>query len=819
MKNNKIKIIALFSAVFFLTTASVAFADDPIPPDITPPVITVLGDGSVSVTQNSAYIDTGATAADDIDGDITAQILTTNPVNVSIPGTYTVTYNVSDIAGNTAVQVARAVTVTPLTATVHLTVVTDTQVLYDSDETVSSCESSPNSGIFTVSGYCAVIQSGLANDWTWYGTDGFLNSLGGVANDFSNNMYMYWGWFGDLTYGETSLNAHTVTQGEHLLLNYNINPLKLTVSNSSPAQHDTVMFTLLQFGLDSSFIPVWIPATGGSIAINGALYTVSNDGTYSATVASTDPYIISGNKTGFINSDTITLNPTAVTVNETVLIHLTVVTDTQVLYDSDETVSSCESSPNSGIFTVSGYCAVIQSGLANDWTWYGTDGFLNSLGGVANDFSNNMYMYWGWFGDLTYGETSLNAHTVTQGEHLLINYNINPLKLTVSNSSPAQHDTVTFTLLQFGLDSSFIPVWIPATGGSIAIKGALYTVSNDGTYSATVDSTDPYIISGNKTGFINSDTITLNPTAVTVNETVLIHLTVVTDTQVLYDSDETVSSCESSPNSGIFTVSGYCAVIQSGLANDWTWYGTDGFLNSLGGVANDFSNNMYMYWGWFGDLTYGETSLNAHTVTQGEHLLINYNINPLKLTVSNSSPAQHDTVTFTLLQFGLDSSFIPVWIPATGGSIAINGALYTVSNDGTYSATVASTDPYIISGNKTGFINSDTITLNPAAVTVNETVLIHLTVVTDTQVLYDSDETVSSCESSPNSGIFTVSGYCAVIQSGLANDWTWYATDGFLNSLGGVANDFSYNMYMYWGWFGDLTYGETSLNAHTVTQG
>ena len=522
MKNNKIKIIALFSAVFFLTTASVAFADDPIPPDITPPVITVLGDGSVSVTQNSAYIDTGATAADDIDGDITAQILTVNPVNVSIPGTYTVTYNVSDIAGNTAVQVARAVTVTPLTATVHLTVVTDTQVLYDSDETVSSCESSPNSGIFTVSGYCAVIQSGLANDWTWYGTDGFLNSLGGVANDFSNNMYMYWGWFGDLTYGETSLNAHTVTQGEHLLLNYNINPLKLTVSNSSPAQHDTVTFTLLQFGLDSNFNPVWIPATGGSVAINGISQTVGDDGTYSATVDSTDPYIISGNKTGFINSDTITLNPTAVTVNETVLIHLTVVTDTQVLYDSDETVSSCESSPNSGIFTVSGYCAVIQSGLANDWTWYGTDGFLNSLGGVANDFSNNMYMYWGWFGDLTYGETSLNAHTVTQGEHLLLNYNINPLKLTVSNSSPAQHDTVTFTLLQFGLDSNFNPVWIPATGGSVAINGISQTVGDDGTYSATVDSTDPYIISGNKTGFINSDTITLNPTAVTVNETVLI---------------------------------------------------------------------------------------------------------------------------------------------------------------------------------------------------------------------------------------------------------------------------------------------------------
>jgi len=53
----------------------------------------------------------GATANDDVDGDITNNIVTVNPVDTSKPGTYTVTYNVSDTSGNAATEVSRTVTV------------------------------------------------------------------------------------------------------------------------------------------------------------------------------------------------------------------------------------------------------------------------------------------------------------------------------------------------------------------------------------------------------------------------------------------------------------------------------------------------------------------------------------------------------------------------------------------------------------------------------------------------------------------------------------------------------------------------------------
>ena len=81
-------------------------------PDTTKPTITLVGLPSVSITQGSTYTDAGATASDDRDGNITSSITTVNPVNTANPGTYTVTYNVSDQAGNAADQVTRTVTVT-----------------------------------------------------------------------------------------------------------------------------------------------------------------------------------------------------------------------------------------------------------------------------------------------------------------------------------------------------------------------------------------------------------------------------------------------------------------------------------------------------------------------------------------------------------------------------------------------------------------------------------------------------------------------------------------------------------------------------------
>ena len=79
-------------------------------PDTTAPVITLIGDASVSVFRNTNYVDAGAIATDNVDGDLTSSIVTTGSVDVTTIGIYTITYSVSDAAGNSA-SVSREVSV------------------------------------------------------------------------------------------------------------------------------------------------------------------------------------------------------------------------------------------------------------------------------------------------------------------------------------------------------------------------------------------------------------------------------------------------------------------------------------------------------------------------------------------------------------------------------------------------------------------------------------------------------------------------------------------------------------------------------------
>ena len=81
-------------------------------PDTVPPVITLLGDNPQIITTGTAYTELGATATDDVDGDISGSIvIDSSAVDTSTAGSYSVTYDVSDSSGNAAVTVIRTVTV------------------------------------------------------------------------------------------------------------------------------------------------------------------------------------------------------------------------------------------------------------------------------------------------------------------------------------------------------------------------------------------------------------------------------------------------------------------------------------------------------------------------------------------------------------------------------------------------------------------------------------------------------------------------------------------------------------------------------------
>ena len=84
------------------------FYDDPIPP-----VLTLLGDESVTITAGTLFQDPGWTAEDNVDGDLTDAVTVTGTVDRYHRGDYVLTYAVEDGYHN-RVTATRTVTVVPL---------------------------------------------------------------------------------------------------------------------------------------------------------------------------------------------------------------------------------------------------------------------------------------------------------------------------------------------------------------------------------------------------------------------------------------------------------------------------------------------------------------------------------------------------------------------------------------------------------------------------------------------------------------------------------------------------------------------------------
>ena len=82
------------------------------------PVINLKGEVSVTHEAGSSYKDAGVSAVDVVDGDLSLEVDIVSTVNTLKPGVYTVSYGVSDVAGNKANAVVRTVKVEDTTGPV-----------------------------------------------------------------------------------------------------------------------------------------------------------------------------------------------------------------------------------------------------------------------------------------------------------------------------------------------------------------------------------------------------------------------------------------------------------------------------------------------------------------------------------------------------------------------------------------------------------------------------------------------------------------------------------------------------------------------------
>ena len=67
-------------------------------PDTTAPVVTLIGDTSITIEKGTTYVEQGATASDH---DGSAPVTITGYVDADTVGTYTITYSATDASGNT----------------------------------------------------------------------------------------------------------------------------------------------------------------------------------------------------------------------------------------------------------------------------------------------------------------------------------------------------------------------------------------------------------------------------------------------------------------------------------------------------------------------------------------------------------------------------------------------------------------------------------------------------------------------------------------------------------------------------------------------
>ena len=233
--------------------------------DTTPPVITLNGSPTIQLNVGDSWIDPGATATDETDGDITSSITVNGTVDTSTVGTYTLTYLVADAANNRASTTRTVLVIHPpctITYTQNTTSFTATETIQGFGQ---------NSTVFTLDEICTE-------------NDPHLESVNGLPNGLSMELIFFDAtpiipaqWSGVITG-----TAEAGTQGS-----YNIAAVVSNITNTSPATTSTtISFNLRVNAVPSNRIyfengTCKCPNTtvGETVNISGTTYTAVDNST------------------------------------------------------------------------------------------------------------------------------------------------------------------------------------------------------------------------------------------------------------------------------------------------------------------------------------------------------------------------------------------------------------------------------------------------------------------------------------------------------------------------------------------------------------
>ena len=269
--------------------------------DTEPPVITLNGANSVTIDQGEVYTDQGATATDNVDGGLTNSIIIdTSALDTSVPGTYTVTYSVTDSAGNTS------------TATRTVNVIENPTVNAGPDLSVCQGEQ-VTLGEATASNYSSL-------QWT-------TNGSGTITNAYSltptytpsaadANVAVFLTLTANGTNGEQTASDTAVIyiEQDHII--------QLTSSNSDQIVDEGTLISPITFSLGGGATSVTVYGLPRGISLTVVDGGVTISGTPSDDITQTQTYTYTVTTTGngctpITYSGTITVNPVQTNPTET----------------------------------------------------------------------------------------------------------------------------------------------------------------------------------------------------------------------------------------------------------------------------------------------------------------------------------------------------------------------------------------------------------------------------------------------------------------------------------------------------------------------
>ena len=177
--------------------------------DTSSPSITLKGDAEVSIYLGDTYTESGATATDldgkDNESDVSSRIVVAGTVDKTKAGSYTVTYNVSDEAGNAAIEVKRTVKVKHKNSTVSGAYST-TESCNFGNVAAYSCSITTGS-----TGALSIVLSNFGN----YSTT--VNIPATLSGDFNEKITLTSGTYNGLTMSGTGTIE---PDGKKLTINY-----------------------------------------------------------------------------------------------------------------------------------------------------------------------------------------------------------------------------------------------------------------------------------------------------------------------------------------------------------------------------------------------------------------------------------------------------------------------------------------------------------------------------------------------------------------------------------------------------------------------